>query len=64
MQCESLEQRIASLEEELESLDQQHQSALDVALSTRDHLKEENRELGLKLTELASEAQYYKVLNF
>lgn len=54
--CQFLEQRIASLEEELESLDQQHQSALDIALATRDQFKEENRQLNLRIAQYESEA--------
>lgn len=47
--CQVLEQRVATLEEQLEDLDRQHQAELDIAISSRDQLKEENRKLHLQL---------------
>ncbi len=52
-----LEQKVAALEEQLVDLDQQHQAALEVAVTSRDQLKEENRQLQLQLLQLANEKQ-------
>jgi hypothetical protein len=48
---------VAALEEQLVDLDQQHQAALDVAISSRDQLKEENRQLQSQLMQLINARQ-------
>ncbi|KAI9555812.1 hypothetical protein GHT06_018328 [Daphnia sinensis] len=52
-----LNNKVASLEEQLVDLDQQHQAALEVAISSRDQLKEENRQLQLQLVQLLNDRQ-------
>lgn len=46
---------MAALEEQLVDLDQQHQTALEVAVSSRDQLKEHNRQLQLQLLQLVND---------
>jgi hypothetical protein len=48
---------VAALEEQLVDLDQQHQSNLEVAINSRDQLKEENRQLQLQLVQLMNDRQ-------
>ena len=45
MQCAELRQMVESLEQQLVELDAQHQEALDVAVSNRQRLHEENEHL-------------------
>uniref|UniRef100_A0A0P6HD95 Thyroid receptor-interacting protein n=3 Tax=Daphnia magna TaxID=35525 RepID=A0A0P6HD95_9CRUS len=52
-----LNKKVASLEEQLVDLDQQHQAALEVAISSRDQLKEENRQLQLQLMQVLNDRQ-------
>ncbi|XP_057364536.1 thyroid receptor-interacting protein 11-like isoform X2 [Daphnia carinata] len=52
-----LNKKVASLEEQLVDLDQQHQAALEVAVTSRDQLKEENRQLQLQLMQLLNDRQ-------
>lgn len=55
--CQILKEKVAALEEQLVDLDQQHQAALDVAISSRDQLKEDNRQLQLQLMQLLNDRQ-------
>lgn len=48
---------MAALEEQLVDLDQQHQAALEVAINSRDQLKEENQQLQLQLMQLINDRQ-------
>lgn len=48
---------MTALEEQLVDLDQQHQAALEVAVSNRDQLKEDNRQLQLQLLQLVNDRQ-------
>ena len=48
---------MAALEEQLVDLDQEHQATLEIAVASRDQLKEENRQLQLQLLQLVNERQ-------
>lgn len=48
---------MTALEEQLVDLDQQHQTALEVAVNNRDQLKEDNRQLQLQLLQLVNDRQ-------
>lgn len=53
----NIDQKVAALEEQLVDLDQQHQAALEVAINSRDQLKEENQQLQLQLMQLINDRQ-------
>nr|CAH0107834.1 unnamed protein product [Daphnia galeata] len=53
----NIDQKVAALEEQLVDLDQQHQVALEVAINSRDQLKEENQQLQLQLMQLINDRQ-------
>ena len=56
-ECLDLQAQVSQLEEQLIALDQDHQTTLDVALSSLTEIKGHNQQLQFKVSELMKDRQ-------